>query len=119
MPAYNSYFFGKVGEEIAQNYLNNLQWQIIKLNYKCSYGEIDVLATKADSLVAFEVKRSHFKDNLFYYIKARQRQRIINALMNFISNNPKYSNFNLRLDALLIYSPNNIITHITNAWSLD
>ena len=48
--------FGKVGEELAAKYLRKRKYKIIKRNYRCPYGEIDIIALDGKSLVFIEVK---------------------------------------------------------------
>ena len=48
--------FGKIGEEIAQNYLKNNGYKIVKNNFRNKIGEIDIIAYDRDILVFIEVK---------------------------------------------------------------
>ncbi|UCD84926.1 MAG: YraN family protein [Deltaproteobacteria bacterium] len=48
--------FGKAGEELAAKYLRKRKYKIIKRNYSCPYGEIDIIALDGKSLVFIEVK---------------------------------------------------------------
>ena len=48
--------FGKAGEELATKYLRKRKYKIIKRNYRCPYGEIDIIALDGKSLVFIEVK---------------------------------------------------------------
>lgn len=116
----NSYTVGKDAENKALLYLQQLGWQIIAHNFRCPYGEVDILATKENLLVAFEVKTRKNVSLLFYAISEKQKSRIANALLHFLSLNLSlYNNFMIRFDALLISSINAKITHIENAWSVE
>lgn len=114
---FNSYTCGKNAENKAVTYLKNIGWKIIGTNYKTSYGEIDILATKDNILVAFEVKTRKNNNILYYTISNNQQKRIANALLFFLANNKTYYNFIVRFDALFIINNNNKINHIENAWS--
>jgi len=51
-----NYQKGKQGEALALDYLKNMKFRLIETNYKCSYGEIDLIMTDKDTLVFIEVK---------------------------------------------------------------
>ena len=48
--------FGKAGENYATNLLINNGYQIITRNFRSRFGEIDIIAVDADTLVFVEVK---------------------------------------------------------------
>jgi putative endonuclease len=51
--------FGRIGEELAAEYLRKLGFTVLERNYRCSQGEIDIVAGR-DGLVVFcEVKCRH------------------------------------------------------------
>ena len=50
---------GKEGEEMAAKYLSGHGFEIMVRNWKCSYYEIDVIATKMGILHFIEVKTRH------------------------------------------------------------
>lgn len=47
---------GKIGEEVATNYLLNKGFSIITRNYRRKWGEIDIIAQKSGVIHFFEVK---------------------------------------------------------------
>jgi len=47
---------GRRGEELASRRLRNLGYEILERNYRCSLGEIDLIARDGDSLVFVEIK---------------------------------------------------------------
>lgn len=47
---------GKIGEEIAAEFLANKGYQIIEKNYYSRYGEIDLVAWETGSVIFVEVK---------------------------------------------------------------
>jgi len=47
---------GQQGEANAARYLKKKGYRVIKHNYRCSYGEIDLIAQDGDTLVFVEVK---------------------------------------------------------------
>jgi putative endonuclease len=47
---------GRQGETLAAGYLENLGMRIIDRNWRCSSGEIDIVALDGDTLVIAEIK---------------------------------------------------------------
>lgn len=47
---------GRHGEEIAASFLANKGYHIIEHNWRCSSGELDLVATDGDTLVFVEVR---------------------------------------------------------------
>ncbi|PVY32905.1 putative endonuclease [Williamsia muralis] len=44
------------GEDAAAEYLVGLGWVLVQRNWRCRYGELDVIAVDGDALVVVEVK---------------------------------------------------------------
>lgn len=47
---------GKLGEDLARERLKDLGYSILRTNYRCSLGEIDLVARDGDVLVFVEIK---------------------------------------------------------------
>ncbi len=47
---------GEAGERIARQFLRRSGYRIIRLNYRCRYGEIDIVARERALLVFVEVR---------------------------------------------------------------
>lgn len=47
---------GKIGEQIAADFLTDLGFEVLDRNFKVRYGEIDLVALDGDLLVFVEVK---------------------------------------------------------------
>ncbi|HVO67560.1 MAG TPA: YraN family protein [Syntrophales bacterium] len=47
---------GKRGEDIAVAYLKKAGYRIVERNYKCPFGEIDIVAKDGNTVVFVEVK---------------------------------------------------------------
>ena len=47
---------GRKGEEVAVDFLKKQGYRIIKRNYRCRAGEIDIIAKQGSSLAFIEVK---------------------------------------------------------------
>lgn len=47
---------GKEGEDLAVNYLKRAGFRIVERNFRCRFGEIDIIAKDGETLVFLEVK---------------------------------------------------------------
>lgn len=47
---------GKSGEDRVASYLRKNGWSVIKRNYQCRYGEIDIIAENDEYIIFVEVK---------------------------------------------------------------
>jgi putative endonuclease len=47
---------GRLGEKIARDFLKGRGYHILETNYRCPYGEIDIIARCQDYLVFIEVR---------------------------------------------------------------
>lgn len=52
----NNKSIGKIGEDLATEYLQKLGYEIIERNYRCKLGEIDIIAIDREEIVFVEVK---------------------------------------------------------------
>ncbi|MFH1860392.1 MAG: YraN family protein [bacterium] len=53
---YERISLGRIGEEKAAKYLLKQGLKILEKNYRCGYGEVDIIAKDKDTLVFVEVK---------------------------------------------------------------
>ena len=47
---------GKAGEELAAAYLRQAGYEILERNYRCPFGEVDIVACEGGTIVFVEVK---------------------------------------------------------------
>ncbi len=47
---------GRIGEELARNFLKDKGYEIVKSNFSTRFGEIDLICKDGDTLVFVEVK---------------------------------------------------------------
>ena len=47
---------GQIGENLAEEYLKSLDYEILDRNYREKWGEIDIVAKKGEIIVFIEVK---------------------------------------------------------------
>ena len=53
---------GMLGEKLARDYLQEHGYRILQTNYRCSEGEIDIIAEYQDSLVFVEVRTKQSRE---------------------------------------------------------
>lgn len=97
----HSYYFGLVSEYLAMLlYIIKLH-VILARRFKTKYGEIDFICKRFKTLVFVEVKARSFDYDEVICSKSQQK-RITRAAEFFLLKNPKYHDYNLRFDLVLI-----------------
>ena len=94
---------GKSGEEMAVSYLRALKYKIIERNYKCNFGEIDIIAKDKKTLTFIEVKTrssSHYGSPGDGVDKRKQHQISKAALCYLSKKNMK--NIDARFDVVTV-----------------
>ena len=56
MPAASRKSLGRLGEQLAADHFERLGWQVVERNYQTRFGELDLVALDAGTLVFAEVK---------------------------------------------------------------
>lgn len=108
---------GAKGEQLAQEYLVKLGYEIIETNKRFSrFCEIDIIAKHKDTLVFVEVKTrsSDFCGSPFEAITKTKYENIKTGLFTYMQETKiKYKNF--RIDAIsIILNPEIKINHLKN-----
>lgn len=107
---------GASGEDVAADYLRGKGWLIAARNWRCPYGEIDIIAVDEKSTVVFvEVKTRRgrgYGDPLeaITYAKVRKLRQLVSA---WLQEQPKRVG-RVRLDGvgvLLVAGREPVITH--------
>jgi len=93
-----TYQFGILAEKITMFFLRLKGYQILEWRYKTKFGEIDIIAKKSRIIVAVEVKARKSKILSEEVLHSKQVERIKKAAEFFIAKNPKFQNYDLRLD---------------------
>lgn len=87
--------FGKLGEDIAVNYLKNKGYKIIEKNFRTRFGEIDIICEKDNSIIFIEV-RTKRNSSLLSPEESITKRKIENykklALEYLINSKRKYKN---------------------------
>jgi len=95
---------GDLGEEIATKYLIKKGYRIIKRNFRCKLGEVDIIARKDNDLVFIEVKTktSNFfgtPEEMVDYGKLKKINNVIDYFLCFWKGEAA---LNIRVDVVAV-----------------
>lgn len=112
---------GPRGEKLGARFLRRLGYRIIKRNYRCVAGEIDIVAGDRDTLVFVEVKtrRSDEAGDPENAVNAHKQGQITRAARFFIAES-RAERVACRFDVLAIVFPESgraEVTHFINAFA--
>ncbi|MBR4419202.1 MAG: YraN family protein [Clostridia bacterium] len=80
--------FGEYGEDIASRFCCKQNFKIIKRNYRCRFGEIDIIAQQGNTLHFIEVKnRSRDLIPGRYAVNANKQRHIRQSAQNYLLQN--------------------------------
>ena len=112
---------GQFGEEQAARYLRRRFYTILERNYRCRFGEIDLIARRGGFLVFVEVKlrRDDSHGEAREFVTARKQQRVLAAAELWLSTHE--TGLQPRFDVIEVYAPRGEdgpvrINHIENAF---
>ena len=106
---------GQSGEKKAAEYLKKKGYTIAETNYRCKFGEIDIIAIKDGVTVFVEVKTRTSKPYGRGYesVNEKKQQKLILTAQNYFREKGESQ---ARFDVISIDSKE--ITHIENAFGL-
>ncbi|ADD69173.1 protein of unknown function UPF0102 [Denitrovibrio acetiphilus DSM 12809] len=106
--------FGKKGEKKAACFLEKQGYAIVEMNYRCKFGEIDIIAEKNGVLIFVEVKtRSTDKFGLGYEsVTLSKQQKLFKTAQHYMVENGEMP---AQFDVISI--DGDTLTHIPNAFS--
>lgn len=94
---------GKRGEEMAAAYLTRAGYRVIERNYRCLFGEIDIVAEEGDVLVFVEVKsrRSAAYGDPQLAVGRQKQEKISRIALHYLAERG-HSRRNARFDVLSV-----------------
>ena len=112
---------GRRGELVAEQFLHSQEYVVIARNYRCPYGELDLIMRDRETLVFVEVRTlsgSTFGDPLASVTFRKQRQ-IIKAASHYLSR-CRLGQQAIRFDVIGIVWENLVphVTHVKEAFEL-
>lgn len=101
---------GSWGEEQAAIYLRKKKYKILAMNYRCRFGEIDLIVSNRKYLVFVEVKlrKSGTFAAAHEYVDRNKQDRLRTTAQLYLSQNP--SNLQPRFDVIEVYAPEGVQT---------
>ena len=101
---------GAWGEALAAKYLQKKRYKVVATNYRCRFGEIDLIVTDRKYLVFVEVKlrKSSQFANAHEFVDLRKQERIRTTASYYLSEFP--TRLQPRFDVIEIYAPQGIDT---------
>ncbi len=92
---------GREAEKRGERYLRKLGYKIIDRNFRCAFGEIDLIGRDKQDLVFIEIKfrsSDNFGTPKEFVVKEKQ-SRIIKTALHYLKNK-NIKNTNIRFDVL-------------------
>ena len=112
---------GDFGESKAVEFLVSKGYRIVKRNYSCRLGEIDIIARKDSFIVFAEVKlrKSDYYGSAAEFVTASKQSRIIKTARFWLASH--YDDLQPRFDVIEVYAPDGEngpvkINHIEDAF---
>lgn len=109
---------GNKGEKIAADYLQSLSYEILELNYRASYAEVDIIARDKDQLVFIEVKTRTYD---YYgspeeFVTRRKQKNISFAAAIYCDDNHHEDEIRFDIMAVILQGNTRHIKHIKDAF---
>jgi len=115
---------GKLAEEAACRFLQKRGLRLLTQNYRCQYGEIDLIMQSKENEVVFVEVRS--RSSTAYGTAAetigpRKRAKIVRSALYFLQSKNWLNHINSRFDVIAIHFLQNDIQFdwIKNAFGID
>ncbi|AOZ98997.1 MULTISPECIES: YraN family protein [Flavobacterium] len=109
---------GKLGEELAVDFLQKDGYTILETNWTFQKAEVDIIAQKEDTLAIIEVKtRSSIEFGLPQdFVKSKKIKLLTKAIDNYVVE--KNLDINVRFDIIAIQKSDKsfVIEHLTDAF---
>ena len=113
---------GTWGEALAADFLQKKHFKLVAMNYRCRFGEIDLIVSSRKYLVFVEVKLR--KSDKFAaareFVDFRKQERLRSTAELYLSQNP--TRLQPRFDVIEIYAPDGmdtirpVINHLEDAF---
>ena len=102
-----NYWLGILAELWVCVYLFFKGYRILQRNFRCTFGEIDIIATKNSIIVFVEVKKRKTIDQAKFALKKSQQERIKRAAKYYLrkvhaKGKNKYISLDLRFDLVAV-----------------
>ena len=101
MPTAKS-LLGKRAEELATAELKRRGYEIICSNYRCRFGEIDIVAREGRTLVFIEVRSRRSNDHSFpaESVDDKKQAKLALTAQHYLSSHPECADSDCRFDVI-------------------
>jgi putative endonuclease len=93
-------------------------FRIVARRFRCSAGEIDIVAKRGALLIFVEVKARALLDDAAWSVTDRQKRRIASAATAWLAAHPEDATCDMRFDAVLV-APRSLPRHIQAAFEAE
>ena len=122
MSGRDSRLLGRWGEDLTAEYLRDKGYRILAANWRCRFGELDLVAEDGTYLCFVEVKlrKSAAYGSAAAFVDRRKQEKLRAAAMLYLSRYP--TDLQPRFDVVEIYAPQGVETekpelfHLENAF---
>ncbi len=99
MPTAKS-LLGRRAEELTAAELVQRGCKIVATNYRCRYGEIDIIARTADTLIFVEVRSRRSNEPAYpaESVNEKKQSKLILAAQTYLQENEPFTNCSCRFD---------------------
>ena len=110
--------FGKLGEELAVNYLTEKGYEILERNWRNIHKEIDIIAKNGKFLVIVEVKTRQTDEygNPDIAVTRKKQRMLISAANAYISKNNMDVETRFDIISIIFKDGEPVIEHIEDAF---
>lgn len=95
---------GKLAEQAAAEFLTSSGCEILARNFRCTYGEIDIIARRESELHFIEVKNTKGagKESLSVTVNKKKQKRISESAQYFLELHREYNNYHTQFDVVAV-----------------
>lgn len=97
---------GVLGEDFIAQWLQSSGWKILHRRWRCSLGEIDLIANNSDLLAFVEVKtrsKGSWDAGGLLAITPQKQSKIWKTAQSFLVTNQEFTDYTCRFDVALVY----------------
>ena len=101
----NNKILGQIGEEIVANTLQEKGYTLLQRNFRCRFGEIDIIAKDGPNVVFIEVKTRKSKKfgEAEEAVDSRKQRKLRTLAELYLAKNSAESPTNCRFDVYSVY----------------
>ena len=79
--------------------------RILARRMRNPFGEIDLIAKRANIIVFIEVKARQSLEDGLHALSTQQQQRIMKSASSWLASHPKYAGLDMRFDLMVVTNP--------------